>query len=224
MEIINNILIIRSRKVFERLDTVVVISAYKDFYLRCDLSYSSDALVGNIVPFFAILFFGNFVKKLKSKHICVLTKSLRKLLPELIESVLIFYIVKKAWFILTVIKAVTKCLMKIKNHVKSKLLTSFDCSLYICETILYIVSGFILNKFIVNGNSDVIESPWLYYLKIIFRNEIIISFLSVIALWKPSPKVNSMHIAFEFFHFVTSTMFLLPQFLTLVYNTIAMWF
>ncbi len=159
VEIVNNVLIIRCAQVLQRHNTVVIISAKKNPDSRCINPDSLDALCRDTVPSITVFLLCYLVKDFEGKHVFILTKALGEFLPKLIEAFLVFFIFEKSCFLLSTVEAVSIGLMKVENHVQVILFSPDNSLLDICKAVLLIGSVLLLNKIIINGNSDVVKSP-----------------------------------------------------------------
>ena len=186
VKIVDDVFIIRHRKIFYGIHAVVPITADQDLNGRCDLSDAADALVRDLIPAVTVVFIGNFVEKFKSDSVFIFSEAGSDIFPEFIESFLKSIAVEKSSLSKGIIERISHGLMKIQDHIQSVFSAPVDRVLDVAVAALHRISFFIFDQFVVKRKADMIHAPALDGLNVFFYDKSAVCFFCVITLRQPA--------------------------------------
>ena len=182
VEVVDNMVIHRNVNIRNRNDAIVVVSTNKDINILRILSYDSNSLSHNLIPWVAVLFKSNFIKKFKCYPAWMVRISLCHLLPKNIEVILKLSAVKETFLMLTCIKGISLCFMKVKNDINTCSKAPIYSIIKIFKAVLYKRTIFILNNIVIKRNSYVVKAKSLNLFYILLCNECIKMLFCIITL------------------------------------------
>ena len=200
MEIVENILICGRIQKTHRFCGIVPVAAHKNRDVSRISAYTRYTLTGALVPDIYVALVGHFVEQLERHMTLISRKAPCDLLPESLEALTVCLVLEEARLCFTVVEGKACGLVEVYDYVKVMGDRCVNSFFHPVEAIFPVTPVLCFKDVVVYGQTYMIQSPSLYYLKVLFGDKVVQHILAVIALREPSSQIHAPVKTCELFH------------------------